>query len=80
MEQDLCYPRLGWLDHQRPRVIDRPVPELGEKLAAEHRPPAAAASRPPLNAADADDDEDAVDVMMAVRQPIKEDLPSQDHL
>ena len=23
-------PRLGWLDHQRPRVIDRPVPELGK--------------------------------------------------
>ena len=26
------YPRLGWLDHQRPRVIDRPVPELVVQL------------------------------------------------
>ena len=25
-------PRLGWLDHQRPRVIDRPVPELVVQL------------------------------------------------
>ena len=24
--------RLGWLDHQRPRVIDRPVPELVVQL------------------------------------------------
>ena len=31
-EKDLCYPRLGWLDHQRPRVIDRPVPELAVQL------------------------------------------------
>ena len=25
-------PRLGWLDRQRPRVIDRPVPELVVQL------------------------------------------------
>ena len=26
------YPRQGWLDHQRPRVVDRPVPELVVQL------------------------------------------------
>ena len=63
----MCYPRLGWLDHQRPRVIDRPVPELGESWQLSIGPPAAAASCLLLHAVDVDVDEDVVDVMMAVR-------------
>ena len=54
MEQDLCYPRLGWLDHQRPRVIDRPVPELGESWQLSIGSPAVAPSCPLLNAVEID--------------------------
>ena len=67
MEQDFCYPRLGWLDHQRPRVIDRPVPEMGESWQLSIGSPAASASCLLLNTFDIDHDVNVVDPMLTVR-------------
>ena len=63
MEKELCYPRLGWLDHQHPRVIDRPVPELGKRdsQAPAHPQPQ------PLNTVDPNHDVNVVDVMLTVK-------------
>ena len=69
------FPRLGWLDHQRPRVI-----EFGEVWQLSNGSPADATSCLLLNAVDIDHDVNVVDVMLTVRWFSKEDMPSQDHL
>ena len=62
----MFYPRLGWLDHQRPRATDRPAAELGESWQLTIGSPATAASCLLLNAVDIDDDVNVVDVKLTV--------------